>query len=599
MSEVTLLCKNEDVQEVVSRLIDLRIVHLRNHCKETVGNTTLDIGTSLPEASAIAESLSMARALRSIAGRKTKLALNDQQQKKPELSVAAILEQVRTIAQEHKKNQQEREELTKELETIEQQQKILRLLPEIAVNALRTKTTTSLLLKKTSKSDPSILEKIDVLATQQQGEYQLVVTRAEKDYTSTLIQSHYVLIDISPLLGLQGTTSELLEHHKNRSKEIENRLAATADYLDRDFLDHASKTLSLALLKAQAPLRFGVTKHLTVIRGYIPTKHVNKLDGLPVLADATPAIDDYAPTLLSNPPVMRNFESLLQLFSLPKYHEIDPTRLVAITFPLFFGFMLGDIGYGFCALLVFLLLRAWYPKIRSFANILILSAISTIFFGFLFGEVFAAEQFLGIHLTPLLHRTEDLGLMFVIAACIGLAHLNLGFLLGIINESRNGLFFSLLKGSWIVLECGLLILGASLGLFEGLPLFELIPQDLMLSVTLIIVAITGIILIDGVRGMLEMPMVLSNTLSYLRLVALGLASVYLGFVVNSMASDLFALGGAWLAFGVAILLVGHTINLLLGLLGPFLHSMRLHYVEFFTKFYEGGGKPFVPFGEVA
>jgi V/A-type H+-transporting ATPase subunit I len=94
-------------------------------------------------------------------------------------------------------------------------------------------------------------------------------------------------------------------------------------------------------------------------------------------------------------------------------------------------------------------------------------------------------------------------------------------------------------------------------------------------------------------------MLLSNTLSYARLVALGLASVYLASVINMFAWPLLHQGGAAVALGVLILLVGHAINLFIGALGAFLHSLRLHYVEFFTKFYEGGGKRYTPFGEIA
>jgi V/A-type H+/Na+-transporting ATPase subunit I len=90
----------------------------------------------------------------------------------------------------------------------------------------------------------------------------------------------------------------------------------------------------------------------------------------------------------------------------------------------------------------------------------------------------------------------------------------------------------------------------------------------------------------------------SNMLSYARLVAIGLASVYLAFVVNQIAGGMFVKGGLWLALGVIILIIGHAVNLALGLMGPFLHSLRLHYVEFFTKFYEGGGRQYKPFGTI-
>ena len=98
-------------------------------------------------------------------------------------------------------------------------------------------------------------------------------------------------------------------------------------------------------------------------------------------------------------------------------------------------------------------------------------------------------------------------------------------------------------------------------------------------------------------GIVELPSLISNVLSYLRLAAVGLASAALAIVVNDFAGKFFATGGIMMVAGVITLVVGHGINFALGILGAFLHSMRLHYVEMFTKFYGGSGKEYEPFGE--
>jgi len=194
--------------------------------------------------------------------------------------------------------------------------------------------------------------------------------------------------------------------------------------------------------------------------------------------------------------------------------------------------------------------------------------------------------------------------MFAIAIVIGVVHVNLGLIIGFVNELRNGLVVAFLrKGSWVLLEIAVLTLALGYGVLANLAAISWLSALPVIHVafgwSLFCLALIGIWLGEGAKGFLETPMLFSNILSYLRLVALGLSSVFLALVVNEMAMGLFDKGGLWILVGIVILLVGHTINLVLGLLGPFLHSLRLHYVEWFTKFYEGGGKPYVPFGEVA
>ena len=180
--------------------------------------------------------------------------------------------------------------------------------------------------------------------------------------------------------------------------------------------------------------------------------------------------------------------------------------------------------------------------------------------------------------------------VLVIGAIIGFFHLNFGLILGFLNELHHGFahaFFA--KISWIVLEAGIIM--------AVLASMNIIANPL--SWVGIAVAVAGIVMLglgEGVRGFIEIPALFSTMLSYMRLGAVGLASVGLAVVVNEkLAAPFFHKGGLFILVGIVIMLFGHGINLLLGIIGPFLHGIRLHYVEFFSKFYQGGGEEYQPF----
>jgi V/A-type H+-transporting ATPase subunit I len=127
-------------------------------------------------------------------------------------------------------------------------------------------------------------------------------------------------------------------------------------------------------------------------------------------------------------------------------------------------------------------------------------------------------------------------------------------------------------------------------IIEGLAL------GMLLGAAILVLSIIMLYLGEGVRGMIELPALLSNILSYARLFAVGLASVQLALIINGFAEDFIAQGGVMIVAAIVILILGHGVNITLGILGSFLHSLRLHYVEFFGKFFEGGGPRYSPFG---
>ncbi len=379
------------------------------------------------------------------------------------------------------------------------------------------------------------------------------------------------------------------------------------------------KSLSVLVEKSEAPLVFGATKNFSVVTAWVPRNRMARLSKS--LEEATSGRlvieeldDDYsAPVLLDNPKTAKPYEFLLRLFSMPSYRELDPTIFMFITFPLFFGFMLGDIGYGALTLIVFLILKRKIPGARDLLNIMVFCAISSIAFGMLFGEFFGFEiSGAGGHDAPAahdahaaeshgfkewistwpLHRSADNAInLIILTLLIGVLHVNLGLVLGFVNIYRqHGFHHAILeKGSWLFLETGAVIVGLAMA---GMAAKIALAPGLLLVAGAAVMLYKG----EGVQGLVELPSVFVHIGSYMRLMAIGLASVGLAVVVNEQTGPLFSRGILWAAVAVIIFTLGHIINILLGLIGPFLHSLRLHYVEHFTKFYRGGGTEFAPFG---
>jgi len=372
---------------------------------------------------------------------------------------------------------------------------------------------------------------------------------------------------------------------------------------------HAEKVLSEASKKSEAPLMFGETASTSIVTGWVPKKKASKLiSSLESLTSKNIYVeeldipeDENVPVKLNNPVMAKPYEFLLRLFSIPSYREIDPSIFMFFTFPLFFGFMLGDAGYGLLTLIAFLIARKMFKQGKDLINILIFSSVATIVFGLVFGEFFGFEMgefgfvqhiVQTIHINyPILQRSAgSVTQLIIISLIIGALHINFGLALGFINVyNKHGLKQAIFeKGGWFMLELGAVAVALGLSSYIHLsPVF---------GFTIIAAAIILIYLGEGISGIVELPSIFVHIGSYMRLMAIGLASVALAGVINEQSASLLGKGPLWIIFAVFVFAMGHLINLMLGLIGPFLHSLRLHYVENFTKFYTGGGTEFSPFG---
>ncbi|MDF1534423.1 MAG: V-type ATP synthase subunit I [Methanosarcinaceae archaeon] len=397
-----------------------------------------------------------------------------------------------------------------------------------------------------------------------------------------------------------------------------------------DFILASDELLSIEAQKSEVPLRVATSEHTFMMDGWVPNEDYDMLAR--TVEDATngrafisrTAVtreeDSIVPIKYDNPKISRPFEEIMNLYSRPRYSEIDPTSLIFITFPLFYGMILGDIGYALILMGLALGIKKLVKSdaVKPLMNILIYCQISTLIFGVLYGEFLGfplaslhtehgivaglipgfetinlfASPFATEMITYPVHRTHLVMTMIVVTALIGVVHINIGYLLGFVNERRkHGIVAAMLeKGSWLVIELGILLL--ALG-YAGY-----IPSAVGIAVFLIgfVMLLKG----EGIKGPIELPALLSNSLSYTRIIAVGLSSIYIASTVNQIAFEMVMPKsfGLMTIFAILIFLFGHALNTVLSIIAPGLHALRLQYVEFFTKFYEGGGIKYNPFGYI-
>ncbi len=611
MSRVVITGPNKLQENVIKELHKLKILHIVEHTK----NELADIGQPLKSANDISEVLVKVRAIITSLNIKkeeekyllqTDISKIEQTAKKLSEKINSFSEQLRKIEEQMSKN----EALKKEIEILKN--------VDISLSAFTTykslacftgyvadqdrvaylKTELSKITKKFILFD-AVVEK-DIFVA-------LFVDIKKKDDTIKILQiADFSPVNLANLSNLEGTASENLNkiaQQEAKLEKVRENIKKQIESLGKEFKEFllgAEDFLSQELEKAEAPLKFAATEDAFFIKGWVPSEKLNHT--IKRLNDATknkifihsePAKGtDKIPVKLKNPKWVKPFEFFIDMYSQPEYNEIDPTFLIFLTFPIFFGFMLGDFGYGIVAFLLFYFLKGKFSKkAAGFFNVLLLSAVTSIIFGFLYGEFFGLEEMFGFALPHVLSRTHEVYSLLYIAIGIGVVHINTALIIGFINEKRaHGLAKAMYeKGSWIILQIG--------AAFLALSYMNIIALGPILGWIFFGVSLVLLYMGEGFIAIIELPSILSNILSYARLMAIGLSSVSLAVVINDMAGGFFQQGGFSILWGILIILVGHVINIVLGLFGSFLHSLRLHYVEFFSKFFTGGAVKYKPFGE--
>jgi V/A-type H+-transporting ATPase subunit I len=425
----------------------------------------------------------------------------------------------------------------------------------------------------------------------------------ERDKTVRTLFSEENIAEIRLPSSYEGkplaTTLRLLIRHQRELPEQIDELDRQIDLFSSRWygtLSRIREVLRERLDEFQSLALSARSRHTFFLRGWLPEDKVEMMLGVvksnfgdEVLVEAIPAQfheHDRVPVQLQNAPFVRVFEPLVRLLALPKYGSLDPTPFMAFFFPLFFGFILGDIAYG----LVLLGLSAWCfrkygnrPLVRSLSAVFMLSGISAAVFGVLFGEFLGnLGELWGLH--PLLMDRAHMTIpLLFIAIGLGFAHIVLGFTLNMIisiRQRQHKRWVAALANIMSLTGLIVIIISASgyLPIGDHIGIFLLVPGIFLL------------IFSEGLMGPLEFLKTFGNVLSYARLMAIGVASVVLAQVANMIGQT-----SESIAVGIMVALIFHTLNFVLGVFSPTIHSLRLHYVEFFSKFYQPGGKPYKPF----
>ena len=405
--------------------------------------------------------------------------------------------------------------------------------------------------------------------------------------------------------GLQKEISELKKEKRRLKAQIKTY---SEDLTDLQAVYEYMQNKKLRIVESE---KLAQTENTILIKGWIPTEKVSEFEK--VIKDE--AGDNYyltftdadrddatVPIKLKNGKVASTFENLTGMYAYPRYNEIDPTPLFTPFYILFFGMMGADVGYG----LVLLLATMFVLKVvnlssqmRKSIKFFFYLSFSVIFWGLLYGSYFGATIPGMWRLVDPASQYNDLLIGSIV---FGVVHIFVGLAIKAYMLIRDG---KSLEAVYDVLFWYMALIGGMLFLIFKLMNLSAVVANV--SMWVMIAGMAGIVLTGGreakgvgaklgggLYSLYGISSYVGDFVSYSRLMALGLSGGFIASAINMIAG---MIGGNWfgMIFIPLILIVGHLFNMFLSFLGAYVHTSRLMYVEYFGKFYEGGGKPFKDF----
>ncbi len=408
---------------------------------------------------------------------------------------------------------------------------------------------------------------------------------------------------------IQGTPGQQVENWRkelnevaDRQRKLQEELAVLARELPS--LKILYDTLCAQMDRLRASERFASTQSTFLMKAWVPQPLVKKVEEK--IAQASPGCcmefsdpeeGEEPPTLLQNHRNVAPFETVVAGFSLPSPFGIDPTFVMTPFFATFFGMMVSDAGYGLMMVIIIpLLLKLAKPSpgAKKLLWILAIGGVTTVFWGAMFNTWFGFGP-LPIYFDPVNNALPVMALCVGVGALHLFAGLGMGFYLNIRRGSLKEALYS--QGSWFALIVGLGLL--------VLPMTATIGKLLAAAgaITILLTAGRGKSnnpfkrILSGLGALYGITGWISDLLSYMRLFGMGLATGVIGMVINQLVGMVFSAGPIGMVLGAGLFVGGHLFNAGINILGAYVHSCRLQYIEFFGKFYEEGGRPFSPLGE--
>ncbi len=453
--------------------------------------------------------------------------------------------------------------------------------------------------------------------------YAVIVYSPDADEAVKILGSYgFTRVDLSgdgaTVYEQYNALGERMDSLEKQEETLIGRLKAFCT--DIPDLEFACDVASTEVVKIKAHAKLGRSESTVYISGWVPEKAIARvtkvLDKSPCAYEFTePGEGEEVPVLLDNNKWAKPFEYVVKMYSLPSYGTFDPTFIMSIFYFIIFGMMLGDVIYGIILFIGGLIVWRQLDVgrgVKDLAEMFCFCGISCIVFGVIYGGYFGdlpikimQTMFGDYSVTTVaagFDPTTGTGPIYflVLAFIAGAVHLLFGMGIQAYILIKNGHPFAALfdVGSWYVLFAGigLIFVNSTVGA---------------------VVAIVGVLMLvfsqgrdsknpvmkvfGGVKSLYNIVNYISDLLSYSRIMALGLASAIIANVVNILATmpagglmgSIVGKVAAW-AIMTLILIFGHTLNLVINLLGTFVHTSRLQYIEFFGKFFEDGGREFAP-----